>query len=161
MLTRVVRTAKMRIPTQLGTLPPLKAATNWPPIMTLTTDQPMQAATLKSAIMMPPTQPKEKREIVIERSPYLGPRVEKNATGKTPSALKMMMMATLSQNPRPKIGIAKAPRPTVEITKLAESHIVKLSKMRTWVRVVGETRSIPCVSIPLSSGRVTTSEAMK
>src|SRR5437870_10466743 len=96
--------------------------------MTLTTDQPMHAPTLKIAMMMPPTQPKEKREIVIWRSPSLGPSVEKKATGRTPSALKMMIIARLSQKPRPKIGIAKAPRPTVEITRLAESHMVKLSK---------------------------------
>src|SRR5713226_348604 len=138
MLTRVVRTAKMRIPAQLGTAPPLNAATNWPPIMTLTTDQPIQAATLNSAMMMPPTHPNEKRDIVIWRSPNLGPRVEKNATGRTPSALKMRIIAKLSQNPRPKMGIANAPRPTVEITRLAESHMVKLSMIRTWARVRSE-----------------------
>src|SRR2546425_12398588 len=99
--------------------------------MTLTADQPMQAATLKRAIIIPPTQPKEKREMVIWRKPSLGPSVEKKATGSTPSTLKMIITATLSQKPRPKAGIAKAPRATVEITRLAESHMVKLSKMRT------------------------------
>src|SRR5437588_7096191 len=129
--------------------------------MTMTADQPMHAATLKRAMIIPPTQPKAKREMVIWRNPSLGPRVEKNATGKTPSALKMIITATLSQKPSPKIGIAIAPRATVEITRLAESHIVKLSRIRTWERVVGETRSIPCVSIPFSSsGIVTTSVAI-
>ncbi len=150
----------MRIPAQLGTLPPLSAATSCPPIMTFTTDHPMQAAALKSAMMMPPTQPKEKREMVIWRSPSRGPSVEKKATGRTPNALKRRMTATLSQKPRPKIGIAKAPRPTVEMTRLAESHMVKLSKIRTWVRVAGDTRSIPCISTPCSSGMATVSEAI-
>src|SRR5713226_6356121 len=129
--------------------------------MTFTTDQPMHAATLKKAMMMPPTQPKEKREIVIWRNPNLGPSVEKKATGRVPRALKMMMMATLPQIPRTKMGMAKAPRPTVEITRLAESHMVKLSKMLLWAGVVDETRSIPCISTPFSSsGMVTVSEAM-
>src|SRR6266581_8835908 len=129
--------------------------------MTFTTDQPMHAATLKRAMMMPPTQQKEKREMVIWRNPNLGPRVEKKATGRTPSALKTMIIAILSQNPSFKNGIAIAPTPTVEMTRLAESHMVKLSKMRTWARVVGETRSIPCASTPFSSsGMVTVSEAI-
>src|SRR6266581_7833383 len=129
--------------------------------MTLTADQPMQAATLKSAIMIAPTQPKEKREMVIWRNPSFGPSVEKKATGNTPRALKMIITAMLSQKPIPNTGIAIAPRATVERTRLAESHIVKLSKMRTCERVAGDTRSIPCVSTPLpSSGMLTTSEAI-
>src|SRR5215831_16099229 len=178
MLTRVVRIAMTRILSPLRTiplrarpatctlhvpmaaLPQIRAATSCPPTMTLTTDQPMQAATLKSAMILAPTQPKEKREMVIWRSPSLGPSVEKKATGRTPSALKRMMTARLSQNPRPKTTLARAPRATVEITRLAESHMVKLSRMRTCVRVVGETRSIPCVSTPYSSGMVTTSVAI-
>src|SRR5260221_13635730 len=128
--------------------------------MTLTADQPMQAATLKIAMMMPPTQPKEKREMVIWRSPNFGPSVEKKATGKTPSTLKMMIAARLSQKPRPNTRLANAPRAIVEITRLAESHMVKLSKMRTCVRVLGETRSIPCVSKPRSSGMATVSVAI-
>src|SRR5437016_10868573 len=68
--------------------------------MTLTTDQPIHAATLKSAMMIPPTQPKAKREMVIWRRPNFGPSVEKKATGRTPKALKMMITATLSQKPR-------------------------------------------------------------
>ena len=111
-------------------------------------------------MMIPPTQPKAKREMVIWRRPNFGPSVEKKATGRTPKTLKMMITATLSQKPRPKIGTARAPRPMVEITRLAESHMVKLSITRTWVRVLGETRSIPCVSTPCSSGIVTTSEAI-
>src|SRR5437764_5090449 len=130
-------------------------------MMTLTADQPMHAATLKRAMMIAPTQPKEKREMVIWRSPSLGPRVEKKATGKTPNALKMMMIAKLSQKPRRKMTLANEPRATVEITRLAESHMVKLSKIRTWARVAGETRSMPCVSMPFSSwGIATVSDAM-
>src|SRR5712692_8915001 len=129
-------------------------------MMTLTVDQPMQAATLNSAMMMPPTQPKEKREMVIWRKPSLGPRVEKKATGKTPSTLKIIITATLSQKPRPNITLANAPRAIVEITRLADSHIVKLSKMRMCVRVWGETRSMPCVSNPCSSGINTVSVAI-
>src|SRR5947209_20614548 len=101
--------------------------------MTLTADQPIQAATLKRAMIIRPTQPKEKREIGIWRKPSFGPRVEKKATGRTPSTLKRTMASTLSQKPRPKTGMASAPNATVEITKFAESHIVKLSRMRTWV----------------------------
>src|SRR6266516_2357946 len=130
-------------------------------MMTLTVDQPMQAATLNSAMRMPPTQPNVKRVMVIWRKPSLGPSVEKKATGKTPSKLKMIIIARLSQNPRLKIGIAKAPRPIVEITRLADSHMVKLSKMRTCVRVLGETRSIPCLSKPCSSGMAIISVAIR
>jgi hypothetical protein len=60
----------------------------------------MQAATLKRAIIMAPVHPKEKREIVIWRNPSFGPRVEKNATGRTPRTLKRIIATALSQNPR-------------------------------------------------------------
>src|SRR5215472_17494334 len=160
MLTSVVKIAIAMMPTHNGMAPPLSATTNCAPTITFTADQPIQAATLKRAMMIPPTQPKEKREMVIERSPSFGPSVEKNATGNTPRALKMMIAVKPSQNPSPKIE-ANVPRASVEMTRLAASHMVKLSRMRTWVRVVGETRSIPCVSIPLSSGMVTTSEAIR
>src|SRR5262249_16095062 len=114
------------------------------------------------AMMIPPAQPKEKREMVIWRNPNLGPKVEKKATGKVPNTLKMMMIARLSQKPRPKMALANVPRATVEITRLAESHMVKLSKTRTCARVAGETRSIPCVSMPFSSwGIETVSDAME
>src|ERR671932_127387 len=99
--------------------------------MTLTVDQPMQAATLNSAIIFAPIQPKEKREIVICRNPNLGPRVEKKATGNTPRLLKMRIAATLSQNPSLNTIVAKDPKATVEMTKLADSHRVKLSKIQT------------------------------
>src|SRR5260370_1495155 len=129
--------------------------------MTLTVDQPMQAATLNSAMMMPPIQPKEKRVIVIWRRPNLGPRVEKKATGKTPIALKIIITARPSQKPSPNARLAIAPRAIVEITRLADSHIVKLSRMRTCERVLGETRSIPCVSKPCSSGMAIISVAIR
>jgi hypothetical protein len=45
----------------------------------------------------------------------------------------------------------------VVIAIFADIHIVKLSRMRTWALVLGETRSMPCVSIPLSSGISTVS----
>src|ERR671932_457608 len=126
-------------------------------MITFTADQPKHAATLNTAMIAAPTQPKEKREIVICLRPSLGPRVEKNATGSTPRALKITMTATLSQNPSPKTGIASPPKETVESTKLADSHMVKLSRMRVWTRTLGETRSMPCVSTPCSSGISTTS----
>ena len=131
MLTKVVSSAMTRMPAHLGTAPLVRAETNCPPIITFTADQPMQAATLNSAMMMPPTQPKAKREIVIWRRPNFGPRVEKKATGSTPSALKMIITANPSQKPRKKAWVAKAPRAMVEITRLAESHMVKLSRIRT------------------------------
>src|SRR5690349_25030090 len=112
-----------RIPTCCGIAPLLKAATTWPPTITLTVDQPRVAATLKSAMIEPPTQPKEKREIVMVRRPSFGPNVERKATGKIPSTLKIMMAATLSQNPRKNTPVDSAPSATVEITILAESQI--------------------------------------
>src|SRR5579885_3546466 len=132
MLTMVVKTAMTRMLAQRGNAPPLSAVTNCAPTITFTADQPMQAATLNSAIMMAPTQPNEKREIVIWRSPSFGPSVEKKATGDTPNALKRMIAAKLSQNPILRKGAeGSVPRATVEMTRLAESHMVKLSKIRT------------------------------
>src|SRR5579863_6127793 len=157
----VVRMAITITPTLNGIAPLLSETANWPPTITFTADHAIHAPTLKNAIMMPPTQPKAKRVRVIWRSPNFGPRVEKNATGSTPSALKMTIEATLSQKPIPKAGTASVPSAIVEITRLAANHMVKLSKIRTWVRVSGDTRSMPCVSIPLSSGIATTSEAIR
>src|SRR5947199_8473382 len=105
--------------------------------MTFTVDQPMAVATLKTAMIIAPTQPKEKREIVIWRRPSLGPMVEKKATGSVPSTLKRIIAMTLSQKPSWKIGTARAPRATVGIDRFADAHIVKLSRMRTWVLVSG------------------------
>src|SRR5436309_3493435 len=108
-----------------------------------------------------PAQPNEKRVMVIWRRPSLGPIVEKKATGREPRILKSMIAATLSQNPRPNIGMAIAPRATVEITRFAENQMVKLSEMCTCARALGETRSIPCVSILCSSGMEIVSEAIE
>src|SRR5260370_17454147 len=160
MLTSVVRIAIATLLTDNGIAPPLSATTHGAPTITFTADQPRVAATLKRAMMMATIQPNEKREIVIWRSPSLGPSVEKKATGRTPRALKMMITAKPSQKPRPR-NEANVPRASVEMTRLAASHMVKSSGMRTWVRVVGETRSIPCVSMPLSSGMLTVSEAIR
>src|SRR5579875_643202 len=157
----VVTMAMARIAIGRAIVPPLTAATNWPPIIALTADQPVQAITLKIAMIIAPFQPKEKREIVIWRRPSLGPRVERKATGRAPSALKRIMAITLSQNPRPKTGMARAPRATVEMTMLAENQIVKLSKMRTWVRMPGKMRSIPYGSTPCSPGMGMVSEIIE
>src|SRR5579875_1101772 len=117
MLTEVVKIASTRIPNQTGTAPPLREEINCPPIMTFTVDHPIQAATLKIAIIMLPTQTKEKREIVIWRKPNFGPSVEKKATGKVPRILKITIIAKLSQKPRPKSVCAKVPNETVEMTR--------------------------------------------
>jgi hypothetical protein len=66
----------------------------------------MHAARLKKAMIMAPSHPKEKREIVIWRNPSLGPRVEKNATGRTPRTLKRMIATALSQKPEVKQGMS-------------------------------------------------------
>jgi len=58
-LTAVVSTAMNRMPIQVGTAPPLSAATICAPTITFTADQPMQAATLNNAMIFAPCQPEE------------------------------------------------------------------------------------------------------
>jgi len=55
----VVSTAISRMPAQVGAAPPLMAVTICAPTMTFTADQPMHAATLNSAMIFAPCQPKE------------------------------------------------------------------------------------------------------
>src|SRR5579875_281790 len=141
-------------PTGCGIAPLLRAWTSWPPTITFTVDQPVQAATLKITMIMAPSQPNEKREIVIWRRPSLGPRVDRKATGRAPRRLKRIIATALSQKPSANTLLAIAPSATVEMTRLAESHIVKLSKIRKWARSLAGMRTIPRVSIPGSSWRV-------
>ncbi len=115
------------------------------PMMALTALQPMQANALKMAGSFAPCMPNAKRVSGICASPVFGPSVLRNATGKTPSALKTRMTITEPQNPRPKKTLM-VPRTTVATTVFADHQSQMVSLISVWPRSDSGTRSMPVVS---------------